>query len=321
MQPLFAFWTGWASMEFITSKEMDPHLNWMAMVEALKKGHLEKKAEISDQFVRRDDDTLLSRAAWIDNLGLGVKSVTIYPKNHEQGLPTVQGAMTLFDDKTGQPIAMVESELVTKWKTAADSLLGALYLARKDSRHLLIIGSGKVAHAVAEAYMAGFPDLEQISICSRNVHHAAKLASHLQHAGINAVPAEHKHITSVNADIICTATTSLTPVITAADVMPGTHLDLIGAFKSDMREADDQLIKKGRLFVDSKDTTIGHIGELMIPIANNIITKDDIEADLYDLAHKPIHRGHQDITIFKNGGGAHLDLMIAHEILATKQRL
>lgn len=321
MQPLFAFWTGWASMEFITSKEMDPHLNWMAMVEALKKGHLEKKAEISDQFVRRDDDTLLSRAAWIDNLGLGVKSVTIYPKNHEQGLPTVQGAMTLFDDKTGQPIAMVESELVTKWKTAADSLLGALYLARKDSRHLLIIGSGKVAHAVAEAYMAGFPDLEQISICSRNGHHAAKLASHLQHAGINAVPAEHKHITSVNADIICTATTSLTPVITAADVMPGTHLDLIGAFKSDMREADDQLIKKGRLFVDSKDTTIGHIGELMIPIANNIITKDDIEADLYDLAQRAIHRDHQDITIFKNGGGAHLDLMIAHEILATKQRL
>lgn len=108
------------------------------------------------------------------------------------------------------------------------------------------------------------------------------------------------------------------PILLGDWVRPGTHVDLIGAFKSDMREADDALLKKSRLFVDCRETTLDHIGELMIPLASGAISKTDILGDLYDLASGvPGRVGETDITVFKNGGGAHLDLMTARELLRS----
>jgi len=119
------------------------------------------------------------------------------------------------------------------------------------------------------------------------------------------------------ADIVCVATLSATPVIHGQWLRAGQHIDLIGAFRADMREADDEVMRRGVLYVDSRDTTIGHIGELMIPMASGVIAAESVTADFYDIASGQFKRRNaNDITVFKNGGGAHLDLMTAKHIMA-----
>ena len=119
------------------------------------------------------------------------------------------------------------------------------------------------------------------------------------------------------ADIICTATMSLTPLIKGEWLRPGQHLDLIGAYRPDMREVDDEALRRASIFVDSRATTIHHIGELKDPIARGVITEADVKADFYDMAQGLYRRSSDDeITIAKNGGGAHLDLMTSAYVLA-----
>ncbi|MEP3296591.1 MAG: ornithine cyclodeaminase, partial [Pseudoruegeria sp.] len=122
------------------------------------------------------------------------------------------------------------------------------------------------------------------------------------------------------ADIVTCATMSTDPVLQGSLLRPGTHVDLIGAYRADMREVDDDVLTRGDIYVDSRDTTIGHIGELKIPRATGLISETDILADLYQLkAEGPGLRSPDTITVFKNGGGAHLDLMIANAILQLEE--
>ncbi len=289
---------------YITAKDVS--LNWPEMVAALRAGHLGGRPEIGDQFLHRGEDVLLSRAAWIDGLGVAVKSVTVFPAQ----VPSVQGAMLLFDDATGAVEAVIDSALVTRWKTVADSLLGAQILARPDARRLLVIGAGAVAEGLVAAYPVLFPGLE-VEVWNRTAARAEALAVH---AGVRAVadlPAAVER-----ADIIAVATMAKTPVLRGEWLRAGQHVDLIGAFTADMREADDAALQRSRIFVDSVATTVGHIGELMIPLASGAIARDDILGDLYDLAQGAEGRvSPEDITLCKNGGGAHLDLMVGRVIL------
>jgi len=296
---------------YIRASDVEHLLDWNDLADALAAGHRMPKPEISDQFLHRGGDTLLSRAAWIDGFGVAVKSVTVMPDNAGKGLPSVHGAMVLFEDKTGQVEAVIDSALVTKWKTAGDSVLGARLLARPDSKRLLIVGAGTVAASLIEAYRAVFPNIE-ISVWNRTRANAENLGVKVADNLASAVHA---------ADIISCATMATTPVIKGEWLREGQHLDLIGAFKADMREADDQVMQRAKLFVDSRETTIEHIGELKIPIASGAITAEDVLADLYDLEQGQVGRTDaRDITLFKNGGGAHLDLMTGREILKAWSR-
>ena len=291
---------------YIRAEDVEHLLDWNDLADALLAGHKLATPEISDQFVHRGDDTLLSRAAWIDGVGVAVKSVTVMPDNATRGLPSVQGAMVLFEDQTGQVEAVIDSALVTKWKTAGDSVLGARLLARQDSQRLLIVGAGTVAASLIEAYSAVFPNIE-VTIWARTKAKAEALGVKVANDLETAVR---------DADIICCATMASDPVIKGEWLQAGQHLDLIGAFKADMREADDLAMQRAKIFVDSRETTIEHIGELMIPIANGAITPANVLADLYDLAEGAAGRtSAEDITLFKNGGGAHLDLLTGREIL------
>jgi len=304
-----------ASVPYITEADVAGRLDWVAMAEALAAGHRGPRAEIADQFLTRGPDTLLSRAAWIDGMGVAVKSVTVMPANPARDLPSVQGAMVLFEDATGGIVAVIDSGLVTRLKTAADSLLGARILARKDARRLLIIGAGAVAASLIEAYRAGFPGIE-VTLWSRTAASARALAEATGAASTEDLPAA-----VAAADIVATATMSTRPVLMGEWLRPGQHLDLIGAYRADMREADDRALTRSRLFVDSFETTLGHIGELKDPLARGIITRDDVLGDLYDLVSGTAgRRSAEEITLFKNGGGAHLDLMTGREILKVWQR-
>lgn len=289
------------------------HLNWSDAVDALRQGHLHPKAEIADLFLGPPTATLLNRAAYIDGLGYGVKAVTVMDQNAAKGLPTVQGAMMVYAQDTGELQAIIESRLVTEYKTAADSVWGASILARKNSQHLLIIGAGTVAASLVHAYSALFPDLEQITIWARRSEQAETLIDGLTNVTAKMSVAADLQAAVAQADIISSATMARDPILYGDWIRPGTHIDLIGAFKADMREADDALMSRGLLFVDSRDTTLHHIGELMMPLASGAITEDDILGDFYDLVRSETdaRQSPDDITVFKNGGGAHLDLMIA----------
>ncbi len=299
------------TLPYLTAETCEPLMDWIALTDALIEGHRAAPAELRDQLLSRGDDRLLSRAAWVDGLGAGVKSVTVYPGNAAKGLPSVQGAMLVFDDATGAVEAVIDSALVTKWKTAGDSLLGARLLARKDARRLLIVGAGVVAASLIEAYGAMIADL-QVTIWARKPAAARALAD--RHPG--AQVAEDLESAVRAADIIATCTMAKEPLIKGDWLQPGQHLDLIGAYTPDMREADDTCLKRARVFVDSRATTIGHIGELMIPMAAGIISEADVQGDFHDMvASRAGRRSDDEITLFKNGGGAHLDLMTARMIL------
>ena len=286
--------------------------DWLELTDALAAGHDLPKAEIGDTFLYRDPDTLLSRSAWIDGMGLAVKSATVFPGNSAKGKPMVGGAVSIFSDSDGALEAILDFRLVTKWKTAGDSLLGARKLARPDSQTILIVGAGTVGHSLHAAYGALFPKADFL-IWNRSAEGAARFATET-----GATVVSDLEVAVRQADIVTTATMTTAPIIDGNWLKPGTHLDMIGAYRPDMREANDTALTRGRIFVDSRATTLDHIGELKDPIARGVISADDVVADYYDLSS--FTREEDDITVFKNGGGAHLDLMTARYILDRWQR-
>lgn len=297
------------SIAIIPFEDGQDLLDWIGLCDAFDAGHQLPKAEIGDTFLYRDPDTLLSRSAWIDGLGLAVKSATVFPKNPTAGKPMINGAVSVFSDLDGTLEAIVDFHLVTKWKTAGDSLCAAKKLARADSKVILVVGAGTVGRSLIEAYSAGFPSARFL-LWNRTTSKAEELAQEFPH--VDVVTDLETAVRS--ADIVTSATMSREPVLKGEWFQPGQHIDLIGAYRPDMREVDDTALLKSRVFVDSFATTLGHIGELKIPLEAGIIERDHVIADYY--SPEFFHRhSEDDITLFKNGGGAHLDLMTARHIL------
>ncbi len=287
----------------------DPLLEWLPLTDALAAGHKLPPATVEDVFLYQGDNTLLNRSAWIAGMGLAIKCATVFPGNRDAGKPMIGGAVNLFSDVDGALEAILDFHLVTKWKTAGDSLLAARRLIRPDARRVLIVGAGTVGHSLYDAYRALIPDAA-FTIWNRspagatafqNAHPDVDIATDLE-------PAVKQ------ADVITSATMATTPNILGDWLQPGQHVDLIGAYRPDMREVDDTALLRSRIFVDNKHTTAGHIGELKIPIAEGVINTSDIVADFYDL-DAFTRTSDDEITLFKNGGGAHLDLMTCRYIL------
>ncbi|WP_296473462.1 ornithine cyclodeaminase [Roseinatronobacter sp.] len=299
----------------IITADIDAHLDWRGLLAAFHEGHARPPAELDDTFLYRGDDTLLSRAAWIDGMGALVKTATIFPGNADKGLAAVNGGVSLYSDSDGTLEALLDFHLVTKWKTAGDSLFAASLLARPDSRKITLVGAGTVARSMVDAYRALFPDA-QFTVWSRRYESAAQFARDLH--GVQ--PEADLQRAVEGADIICTTTMSRAPLILGDWLRPGQHLDLIGAFRPDMREVDDLALQRAALFVDNRRTVLDHIGEMKDPLSRGVITRDDILADFYDIAAGGFTRPDMNaITLCKNGGGAHLDLMTARYIFGVWQ--
>lgn len=297
------------NIPIISFDEGNALLDWVEFTEALAKGHSLPKAEIGDTFLYRKPDTLLTRSAWIDGMGLAVKTANIFPGNPKAGKPMINGSVSLYSDSDGSLEALVDFHLVTKWKTAGDSLLGALRLANPNAAEILIVGAGTVGGSLIDAFAAGFPQA-QIRVWNRTSPKASDLAA--SRPGTLTAPDLESAVRA--ADIIVTATMSSSPVINGDWLRPGQHLNMIGAYRPDMREADDVALTRAQIYTDSFDTTLDHIGEFMIPLAAGVIKREDVLADFYQLDCFPAYDPSK-ITLFKNGGGAHLDLMTSHHVL------
>ena len=297
------------SVPFIPFAEGEALLGWIGLTDALAAGHNLPKAEIGDTFLYRGSDTLLSRSAWIDGLGIAVKTATIFPNNPSASKPVVNGGVNLYSDTDGTLEAIIDFHLATKWKTAGDSITAARRLARPDSRKILIVGAGTVGRSLHDAYSAAFPNA-QFTVWNRTTKNAELMAAERPTLSV----ATDLEQAVRNADIVTSATMSTKPLIKGEWLQAGQHIDLIGAYRPDMREVDDAALQRSRIFVDSLDTTVGHIGEIKIPTEAGAISAKDIVADYYDSSNFT-RQSDDEITLFKNGGGAHLDLMTSRYIL------
>lgn len=296
---------------------------WPQASDAIAAGHLLPRAHIRDDLITitppayanldtpawavPGNGSLLTRSAWVAGLGMLVKSTTIFPHNRDSGLPTMGGAATLFGDRTGAVRAHVDFDLLTSWKTAADSLLAARYLAPPHVDSVLIVGAGAMASTLLHAYRDMFPDA-QLSVAARTLASAEAFAQ--TRPGVTVARDLAAAVRA--ADLVTVATTSPQPVISGAWLRSGQHIDLIGAFGPHVREADDDVVRRATIFVDSREATVGQIGELSDPIRRGVIDATSIVADFYDLPSGRFARTDPNqITVFKNGGGAHIDLMVA----------
>lgn len=264
------------------------------------------------------DGTMLLMPAWVPGGYAGVKVVNVVPGNSERNLPAVHGQYLLSDARTGEMLAMIDGGELTARRTAAASALAARYLARSDARHLLVLGTGRLAPNLIAAHMA-IRSIEEVTIWGRSREKTSQFANELDaQLPIRIRAATNLRDALAEADIVSAATLSTEPLIRGGVLKPGAHVDLVGAFKPSMRESDDDLIKRAEIYVDTREGCLSEGGDIVQPLKSGLITAADIKADLYELCRGE-HPGRQSdeiITMFKSVGAALEDLagaMLAYQ--------
>ena len=307
-------------MKIISADDIQRVATWPMVLAAMRLGHKQDRAAMGDTLLSSQNRKMLVRSAWIEGVAPGVKAVTVFPDNPAgtPPKPTVQGPIVLFDDADGSFAALLDGTEITKWKTAADSALGTDLLARKDVASLLMVGAGNMAEPLIRAHLSVRPSINRVEIWNRNGEKAVALAQKLQDLAGEVSAASDLDGAVDRAEVISVATMSETPIIKGALLRQGAHLDLVGAYPPTMREADDEALTRARIFVDCFDTTVGEIGEISDPVARGVISRGDVLDDFYGLVTgNPGRLSSAEITLFKNGGGAHLDIMTASAIAAA----
>lgn len=240
---------------------------------------------------------------------IGVKIVTVSPDNNALGKPAVMGLYLLLDGATGEPRALIDGQRLTQWRTACASALAADYLARKDASRLLVIGAGALAPFLARAHAAMRP-ITSIRIWNRTRANAEKVVHDLRAEGVAAELAGDLDAELAEADIVSSATISSTPLIKGALLKPGVHVDLVGGFTPEMREADDDAIRRARIYVDTRAGATREAGDIVQPLASGVLASEAIVAELAELVRgeKKGRESTPEITLFKSVGAALEDL-------------
>jgi ornithine cyclodeaminase/alanine dehydrogenase-like protein (mu-crystallin family) len=292
------------------------------LVEALRDGHRAGCEAVERMLLSEqppgcgEANHLLVWAAWRHGDVLGAKLVSVFPGNQAAGRGDTNTTLfALFDGTSGAVRALFHGPELTLRKTAADSALAADYLARRDARVLLVVGSGRQAPYQARAMRAVRPALERILVWARDPAKAAALAADLAAPDCPAEAAADLAAAVGEADIVSCATSAQEPLVRGAWLKPGTHLDLVGSFTPEMREADDEAVRRASVFVDTwRFASLS--GDIAGPLASGALTPEGHQADLFQLCRgdHPGRRTEEEITLFKNAGGGHLDLMAAAAI-------
>ena len=306
-------------------------LDFPTMVDEMEEMHRQPESLVDELLMQSTDheanvNHFFIRTGWQPEEAVGAKVITIFPRNNQKKTwPSIQAVYILFEGKNGTPIACLDGTALTYLKTAADSALGAKLLARKDIGSMLMIGAGAMAGHLIKAHCQTHRTINRVYIWNRTMEKAhtlcqGELKQRFPHTSFE--PVDSIQAAVADADIICSATAATNPIIPGKLLKQGCHLDLVGAYTPEMREADDDCFRRASIFVDSRSTTIHHIGELMVPLANQVINEADVKAELTELCSKehPGRNNDNEITLFKNGGGGHLDLMVARIIYNYSNR-
>jgi alanine dehydrogenase len=257
---------------------------------------------------------VLMLPAWQYDTCFGIKIANVFPGNTAKNLASIQGAYLLFDGKTGETLCGLDGAMLTLRKTAANSAAASDWLARKDAETLCMIGAGALAPHLIEAHCAVRP-IRRVLWWNRSRPPLERAIAALtpRLPKIALVPADDLHDAISSADIVSTATMATEPPVKGAWLRPGTHLDLVGGYRPDMREADDDCIRlAARCYVDARFTTIKVAGDLTQPIASGVLDAASV-IDMEEVARgeKPKRISEDEMTWFKSGGGGHEDLATA----------
>jgi len=263
--------------------------------------------------------TSLIMPAWNEQGYFGVKVINIFPENTKQGLPGLHATYTLYSARTGVPLAQVDGDIVTVYRTAGAAALGASYLARQDAKVLLIVGSGRIAGLVAQAMRAVRP-IERVLVWNVRPAGARKLAESLLQQGFDAAAIESLEEGVRQADIVSCSTLSTEPLVRGAWLRPGTHLDLIGSFKPEMKETDPQCFAGAEVYVDT-DEAPTKAGDLLAAFDAGVLTPAAIRGTLTELVsgQAPGRADDRQITVFKAVGSALEDLTLAAMVYEAHQ--
>ena len=231
------------------------------------------------------------------------------PDNNALGKPAVMGLYLLLDGQTGEPQALIDGPRLTQWRTACASALAASYLAREDASQLLVIGAGALCPFLAKAHSAVRP-IRQIRIWNRTLANAESAAEALRKDGLDASAVSDLDAALGTADIVSSATISTNPLVKGARLKAGAHVDLVGGFTPQMREADDDAIRRARVYVDTRAGATKEAGDIVQPLASGVLQPTAIVADLHELARgeKSGRASADEITLFKSVGAALEDL-------------
>ncbi len=262
------------------------------------------------------EGSLLLMPAWREGGPVGIKVVTVFPGNADRGLPAVNATYLLLDGATGRLRALLDGEELTLRRTAAASALAATYLARADAARLLMVGTGSLAPHLIRAHAAVRP-IEAIAVWGRTPARAEALAARMASEGLTARAVGDLRAAVEEADVISCATLATDPLVHGDWLRPGQHLDLVGGFTPDMREADDEAVRRARVFVDTREGAGREAGDIVQPLARGVLTEADIAGDLAELARgeRPGRTEESEITLFKSAGTALEDLAAAELVL------
>jgi len=305
-------------MHIIEAPEVHQAMNFKELIQAIEQtfagSHGMPQRNVFSLDENNDhSDGFAVLPAW-NNKAIGVKAFTHFPENAPKGLDRLYSKILMFKRETGEPLALVDGSSVTYWRTAAVSALGSQYLSRKNSSRLLVCGTGHLASYMALAHSAVRP-ITHIDIWGRSLKKSEKVVEQLRQKQPNITVTAITDLENAagQADIISCATGAGEPLILGKWVTPGTHTDFVGNHSPNRRECDTDLITKGSVFVDSRINVLSEAGELLTPIQEGVFSKNDIKAELAELARGQ-HNGRQtekEITIFKTVGTALSDLAAA----------
>lgn len=258
-----------------------------------------------------DGDLLLMPAVGME--GAGVKLVTVNPSNPQQGLPLVQGVYVLFAPGTLEPVAVIDGAALTGIRTAAVSALATRHLAREDAARLVIFGAGTQGSAHLGSMVAVRP-VEEVTIVSRTAARAEALAGRAESMGLRARVGGPESVEE--ADIVCTCTTSPTPLFDGRALPDGVHVNAVGSYTPQTREVDDETVRRARIVVETREAALEEAGDLLLPIESRVISAEDILADLTEVVRGGrVRESDGDVTLFKSVGVAFEDLVVARAAL------
>ncbi|MGI9531113.1 ornithine cyclodeaminase family protein [Lutimonas sp.] len=270
----------------------------------------------------KSDSTLLLMPAWREGDDLGVKIVTVNPENGKYNLPSIQGTYMYMDAHKGSILAILDAKALTAKRTAAASALAASFLAKEDASVMLMIGTGALSRNLIRAH-ASIRPISKVYVWGRDFNKSLEIANEMkgEFTEIKAVKDYLPYLEK--ADLISCATLSESPLVFGEYLRNGQHIDLVGAYKKNMREADDNAIVRSRVYIDTFQGGLKESGDIVIPLQNGTLHEKDILADLFDLcsAEKRGRLSDSEITLFKSVGHASEDLIAAKYYFDQWQKL
>lgn len=305
-------------MQFLTPSQLESLLPFPVLIDELERAfagrHHTPLRHHHDYIIPGEEEqgALLLMPAWDEGAFFGVKLVAVSPHNRRQGRSTIQGVYTLFETKTGAPILQMDAKALTNLRTAAASALASRFLSRPESQTLLMVGAGALAPYLIRAHASVRP-ITTVLIWGRNPEKAEALAKRPGNTPFSLHPVRHLSEAVPHADIISCATSSPEPLVLGQWLQPGQHLDLVGSFKLNMREADDEAIRRATVYVDTMEGARKETGDIAEPIRNGTLRPEDIPGDLFSLCRGEAagRQGPKEVTLFKSVGHALEDLAAA----------